>query len=95
MSGESTVEALRFWCPRQSPEVLSLLVRRCRYRLREFVVNWFTRYVFGFHVNKWLWLVVVILASFALCIASLRLALWLLTRKRDKDESDYWRIHGG
>jgi len=64
-------------------------------------VNWFARYVFGSHVSKWLALVMVILVSFTLCITSLKLAFWLLTRKRDTDknggesEKDYWRIHGG
>jgi hypothetical protein len=71
------------------------------YRLKEFVVNWFTRYAFGFHAGEWLALAMGILMSFALCIASLRLALWLLTRKRDTDKSEgegekeYWRIHEG
>ncbi len=64
-------------------------------------MNWFTRYVFGSHINKWLALAMVILVSFALCIGSLRLALLLLTRKRDTDKSvgegdkEYWRMHGG
>jgi hypothetical protein len=67
------------------------------YRLKEFVVNWFTRYVFGSHISKWIELAIVILVSFALCIASLRLVLWLLTRERDTDEGEreYRRIHGG
>ena len=60
-------------------------------------MSWFTGYVFSSHVSKWLALAMVILVSFALCIASFRLALWLLTQKRDRDknEGDYWRIHGG
>jgi hypothetical protein len=66
-------------------------------RLKEFVVNWFMRYGFGSHTGVWLGLAMVILLPFVLCIASLRLVLWLLTRKRDTDESEreYRRIHGG
>ena len=60
-------------------------------------MNWFRNYAFGSHAGQWLALAMVILVSFALCIASLRLVFWFLTRKRDADESDreYWRIHGG
>ena len=76
----------------------SLIDPRCHYRLRGFVVNWFTRYVFGSHVSKWLGLAMVILVLFALCIA-MRLALWLLTRRRatgqSEGEKEYWRLHGG
>jgi hypothetical protein len=70
----------------------SLLVPRCRYRLKEFVVNWFTRYVFGGHVSKWLALAMVALVGVAL----LKLVIWLLTPQSDADErdKDYWRIHG-
>jgi hypothetical protein len=63
-------------------------------------VNWFRHNGFGSHAGEWLALATVILLSFALWIASLRFGLWLLTRKRDADESedesekDYWRIHG-
>jgi hypothetical protein len=73
----------------------SLLVPRCRYRLKEFVVNWFTRYVFGCHVSKWLALAEVILLALV-GVALLKLVFWLLTPERDADESerDYWRIHG-
>ena len=73
----------------------SLLVPRCRYRLKEFVVNWFTRYVFGCHVNKWLAVILLALVGVAL----LKLVIWFLTPERDADESgnesekDYWRIH--
>ena len=55
-------------------------------------MNWFTGYVFGCHVNKWLALAMVALVGVAL----LKLVIWLLTPQRDADESDkdYWRIHG-
>jgi hypothetical protein len=70
----------------------SLLVPRCRYRLKELVVNWVTRYVFSGHVSKWLALAMVALVGGAL----LKLVIWLLTPQRDADESekDYWRLHG-
>ena len=60
-------------------------------------MNWFVRYGFGSHAREWLALATVVLVSFALCIASLRLVFWFLTRKRGADESEreYWRIHGG
>jgi hypothetical protein len=51
-------------------------------------MNWFTRYVFDFHLSKWLGLAVVISVLFGLCIASLRLALWLLRRRRATDQSE-------
>ena len=56
-------------------------------------MNWFTRYVFGCHVSKWL--AVILLALVGRC-----LVIWFLTPERDADESgdesekDYWRIHG-
>ena len=75
----------------------SLLVPRCRYRLKEFVVNWCARYVFGCHVSKWPALAMVILLALV-GVALLKLVIWLLTPERDADESgdesDYWRIHG-
>jgi hypothetical protein len=60
-------------------------------------VNWFIRYVFGSHASKWLGLAILILLSFALGIALLRIVFWLLARERNADESEkeYWRIHGG
>jgi hypothetical protein len=62
-------------------------------------VNWFRHDVFGSHAGEWLTFAMVTLLSFALGIALLKLAFWLLTRERDadesEDESDYWRIHGG
>jgi len=73
------------------------VVPRCRYRLEEFVVNWFRHYGLGFHAGGWLALAVVILLALVPGIALLRLVNWLLTSERDKDESerDYWRIHRG
>jgi hypothetical protein len=56
-------------------------------------VNWFTRYVFGSHLSKWLGSALVILVLFALCIASLRLALWLLTPRRATDQSEGEKEH--
>jgi uncharacterized membrane protein len=64
-------------------------------------VNWFRRYAFSSPAGEWLALAMVILVSFALCIASLRLVFWFLTRKRDTDEregeseKEYWRMHSG
>jgi len=64
-------------------------------------VKWFTLYVFGPHVSEWLALAMVIVVSFALGIALLKLVFWLLTRERKaeecegKSEKEYWRIHGG
>jgi hypothetical protein len=59
-------------------------------------VNWFRNCAFGSRAGEWLALAIVILVSFALCIASLRLVFCFLTRKRDADESEreYWRLHG-
>jgi len=59
-------------------------------------VNWFTRYVFGYHVSKWLAVILLMLVG----VAVLKLVIWLLTPDReaeesgDKSEKDYWRIHG-
>jgi putative Mn2+ efflux pump MntP len=59
-------------------------------------VNWFTLYVFGCHVSKWLAVILLAIVGVAL----LKLVIWLLTPERDADESgnesekDYWRIHG-
>jgi len=82
----------------RSPESggLSLPVPRGRYRLMEFVVNWFRHHGLGFHAGKWLTSAMVLLALMP-GIALLKLVIWLLTPKRDKDknEGDYWRIHGG
>ena len=60
-----------------------------------FVVNWFRHYAFGTHAGGWLALGMVILLALVSGIAVLKLVLWPLTPERDKDESDYWRIHGG
>ena len=80
--------------PAASPEsgTPSLLVPHCRYRLKEFVVNWFVRHVVGCHVSKWLALAILALVGVAL----LKLVFWLLTPERDADESekDYWSVHG-
>jgi hypothetical protein len=71
-------------------------VPNCRYRLKDFAVNWFRRGAFGFHAGEWLALAIVLLLSFALCIALSKLVWWLHTRKREADEGEkeYWRIHG-
>jgi len=60
-------------------------------------VTWFRRDGLAFHVGEWLALALVILLTFALCIALLRLVFGFFKRKGDTDESerDYWRIHGG
>jgi hypothetical protein len=60
-------------------------------------VNWFRHYGLGFHAGGRLALAMVISLALVLGIALLKLAFWLLTPERDKDESetDYWRIHGG
>ena len=58
-------------------------------------MNWFRHHGFGFHAGEWLALAVVILLALVPGIALLKLVIWLLTPERDKDESDYWRIHGG
>jgi len=62
-------------------------------------VDWFRNYAFGSRTGELLALATVALVSFALCIASLKLVFWFLTRKRDADEGEveqeYWRVHGG
>ena len=64
-------------------------------------MNGFRNYAFGSHAGEWLAFAVIILVSFALCIASLRIVFWLLTRERDahksegEGEKEYWRTHGG
>ena len=62
-------------------------------------MNWLRNYAFGSRTGELLALAIVILVSFSLCIASLRLVFWFLTRKRDADEGEgekeYWRVHGG
>ena len=65
--------------------------------MKEFVVNWFRHDAFAAGVGERLALAIVILVSFALCIVSLRLVVWFLTRKRNADEGEreYWRTHGG
>jgi hypothetical protein len=58
-------------------------------------VNWFLRCAFGLTLGKWFALALVILLTFALCVALLRLVFRLPKRGRniDETESDYWRIH--
>ena len=43
-------------------------------------MNWFRHDAFGSHVDEWLALAMVILLSFAVGIALLRLIYWLVTR---------------
>ena len=63
-------------------------------------MSWFTRYACGSHMSEWLVLAIVVLLSFALGIALLKLVFWLFTRERDADQSkgegdkEYWRVHG-
>ena len=49
-------------------------------------MNWLRNHAFGSRAGGWFALAIVMLVSFALCIASLRLVFWFLTRKRDTDE---------
>jgi len=81
----------------QSPRASFLHVARCRYRLKEFGVNGFRHYGLGFHAGEWHALAIVILLVLVPGIALLKLVIWLLTPRRNKDESerDYWRMHGG
>jgi hypothetical protein len=60
-------------------------------------VTWFRPDGFGFHAGGWLAYALVILVLFALCVALLRILFRVFRRERDteKNESDYWRIHGG
>jgi hypothetical protein len=59
-------------------------------------VSWFTRYVLGSHVSKWLAVISLMLVGVTL----LKLVIWLLTPDREAEESgdasekDYWHIHG-
>lgn len=62
-------------------------------------MNWFRNLADGYHAGLSLGSAIVISVSFALVIASLRLVLWFLRRKRNAGESEgekeYWRAHGG
>jgi len=62
-------------------------------------VHWFRNYAFGSRTGELLALAIVALVSFVLCIASLKLVFWFLTRKGDADEGEvekeYWSVHGG
>src|SRR5258706_13353897 len=60
----------------------SLVVPRCRYRLKEFVVNWFSHHGAGFHASDRLALAIVILLT---GIALLNLMSWLLNSRRSKN----------
>lgn len=51
-------------------------------------MNWFRNYAFGSRTGELLSLAIVVFVSFALCIASLKLVSWFLTRKRDADEGE-------
>jgi hypothetical protein len=68
--------------------------------LKEFGVNWFRHNAFGSHIGEWLALAIIILLSFALSIALLKVVFWLLAHERgadereDESEKDYWRMHG-
>ena len=63
-------------------------------------MGWFTRHAFGSHMSEWHVLAIVILLSFALGIALLKLVFWLVAREHDADPSEgegdkeYWRVHG-
>lgn len=60
-------------------------------------MNWFRHHAFALQAGECFTLAVIILFSFVAGITSLRIALWLLTREGNKDESEkqYWREHGG
>ena len=63
-------------------------------------MRWLTRYAFGSHMSEWHVLAIVILLSFALGIALLKLVFWLIAREHDADQSEgegdkeYWGAHG-
>jgi hypothetical protein len=60
-------------------------------------MKWLLSYAFGSHAGERFALGVMIVFALALCITSLKVVFWLLTRERDTDatESEYWRRHGG
>lgn len=60
-------------------------------------MKWFLSCVFGSHAGEWFALGGMIVFAFALCIGSLKVVFWLLTREHETEEaeSEYWRIHGG
>jgi hypothetical protein len=60
----------------------------------EFVVNWFRHCAFGTHACEWLAIGMVIVLALVSGIVVLKLVIWLFVPERDKDENDYWRIHG-
>ena len=63
-------------------------------------MSWLARYAFGSHMSEWHIVAIVILLSFALGIALLKLIFWLVAREHDADQSEgegdkeYWRVHG-
>ena len=76
-----------------------MLVPRWRYRLKEFVVNWFRHYGLGFHAGEWRRLAMVI--SIALVpgrclIKTCHLAPYTRTRQRRERErllAHTWRVN--
>ena len=60
-------------------------------------MKWFLSCALGSHTGEWFALGAMIVLAFGVCIASLKVVFWLLTRKSDTEEaeSEYWRIHGG
>jgi hypothetical protein len=60
-------------------------------------MHWLTNYAVGSHLVDWLALAAAAVLVIAVRIGTRRFIMWLLTHKRDSDESEreYWRIHGG
>ena len=60
-------------------------------------MKWLSSYAFGSHAVEWIALGLMIVFALVVCIVSLKVVFWLLTRERDSDEpeSEYWRMHGG
>lgn len=58
-------------------------------------MKWYLSCAFGSHAGEWFALGAMIVFAIGICIASLKIVFWLLTRKSDTEESEYWRIHGG
>ena len=51
-------------------------------------MNWFRHNAFGSHIGEWLALAIIILLSFALSIALLKVVFWLLAHERGADERE-------